>query len=1028
MQHLPEDFRQALAAEAALYRTSLLELEEDGLAIESPMLLRLRPLRQVTGEPLFALVHAFSDDAVPLFTGEVVHTDPRSGELLIWSRLKALDALEPLLNARFFLEPFDFSAALRGAAEALASNRARLEVALRAVQGELEAPRGGPWESPFGFIWGPPGTGKTQTVAAALAQMLKTKDAPAILAVAPTHRAADVLARRVAELCGREQLAAVETFPIFRGGMGVGAELLRDWPELSREKELATVARRIEELQGELELLATKRGTARAQAELRARILGLRRTIPDPTLAVVQRGKTPLVVTTVHRALKLVCELGGAERFSQLVVDEAGMVPRAAAALLAPLARRVLFAGDPRQLGPISQAPEGEGSGVRRWLRRSALSHLADAHAARGRKDLAFLEVQHRMHPEVGEVVSRFAYAGMLRHGEGTSRPGGRVEGARAVWVVLDRCAEQQRQVAHERSPLGRGYERPFSAELAVRLARRSVERGLSVLCLTPYRAQVQRLMAAAEQSALKPGAFLASTIHRQQGSEADVVIVDTVAGGRPFAADELASLLNVAASRAREQLFVLSSIAERQATTAGAFLSLLGPHRVSSERGGALLLEPTSVPPHETPLKLSRGELLGDELAELTLRAPLFTQAQHALFERGISDGHHLVRGVAGSGKSFVLAQWAVRFLQAHPKSRILVTFFNLGLGSMLERLLLLAGQALFERDPRWRERITLRQAHHAAAEGGGPYDAVFVDEAQDFDGALLAEVYAMAKVSEETGKRPFLLFADDSQNVYGNRPLEELGEALPDKLDFKGRVSVLKEAFRSTREVLDLAFNVVLDPKKRHTVTNPGMRELLKVRELEQQGLLLAPKPGALEHFRVSYTERRGVAPLIFGFRSAAQEERYIAMEIQRLVRDEKVSPGAILVVAPARPLRLAQAISKLGVRAVAYGGTGGEHPSRLTATADHVRVTTVFSCKGHESPIVFFAGLDALDDIRWLRNEKPKSAREEERTRRCLFYVGATRAMVRLYLTGLDSARFVQNARAYAAELFGGRERPG
>ena len=69
---------------------------------------------------------------------------------------------------------------------------------------------------------------------------------------------------------------------------------------------------------------------------------------------------------------------------------------------------------------------------------------------------------------------------------------------------------------------------------------------------------------------------------------------------------------------------------------------------------------------------------------------------------------------------------------------------------------------------------------------------------------------------------------------------------------------------------------------------------------------------------------------------------------------------------------------------------------------------------------NPVVFFCGVDALDDMSWMEARPGRTERELERTRRALFYVGATRAMVRQYVSGLAGARFTRAALEYARAL--------
>src|SRR5262249_45567718 len=155
----------------------------------------------------------------------------------------------------------------------------------------------------------------------------------------------------------------------------------------------------------------------------------------------------------------------------------------------------------------------------------------------------------------------------------------------------------------------------------------------------------------------------------------------------------------------------------------------------------------------------------------------------------------------------------------------------------------------------------------------------------------------------------------------------------------------------FRSTRQVSELAFNVVLDPLNRHGVPNPGMREFMRAHELREQGLLEAPVPGVDGLYRLQCTEREGVVPTVRVFDSQRAEEEWLVREVKRLQREEGVLPSDVLVVAPVRPARLAEALEREGLPAVAFGGKSGQDVSGFSVgKVDYLRVTTAFSCKGH------------------------------------------------------------------------------
>ncbi len=89
-----------------------------------------------------------------------------------------------------------------------------------------------------------------------------------------------------------------------------------------------------------------------------------------------------------------------------------------------------------------------------------------------------------------------------------------------------------------------------------------------SIAVITPYTAQARTLRACLKQLGIGPDRVECRTVHRFQGNERDLIILDTVdtepfvpgvllAGNRPGAA--AANLLNVAISRARGKLIVVA-------------------------------------------------------------------------------------------------------------------------------------------------------------------------------------------------------------------------------------------------------------------------------------------------------------------------------------------------------------------------------------------------------------------------------------------------------------------------------------
>ncbi len=152
--------------------------------------------------------------------------------------------------------------------------------------------------------------------------------------------------------------------------------------------------------------------------------------------------------------------------FHTVILDEAGLVSRAAAAALSLLAaNRFLLVGDPRQLAPISRVARLLPSHQARWLSESALGHLDIEDA--GRPGVQFLREQHRMLPEIRRVVSRYLYADQLQDSRKVvvretldwhdlDPP---LQGQpRALWYVLDEDTTDPAAIRASRGPRGRSW------------------------------------------------------------------------------------------------------------------------------------------------------------------------------------------------------------------------------------------------------------------------------------------------------------------------------------------------------------------------------------------------------------------------------------------------------------------------------------------------------------------------------------------------------------------------------------------
>jgi superfamily I DNA and/or RNA helicase len=244
------------------------------------------------------------------------------------------------------------------------------------------------------------------------------------------------------------------------------------------------------------------------------------------------------------------------QRFDVLIAEEAGMATLPSLFYAAHLCdRRAIMVGDPRQLPPIVQSNDDQ---VRRAIGRNVFDvTIPDPESS----DLvAMLDVQYRMHPAIGSLVGQLFYGGRLQHrAASVDEITIRAPAAGKAISLVDT------QSTCQRSANGTSRINPTSAEVTAELAREAVLGGsTSIAVITPYAAQaaeIRRLLAARRID----DAVECSTIHRFQGRECDVVIIDLVdaAPMRPSALlSDAPNLLNVSVSRARGKLVIVADVA----------------------------------------------------------------------------------------------------------------------------------------------------------------------------------------------------------------------------------------------------------------------------------------------------------------------------------------------------------------------------------------------------------------------------------------------------------------------------------
>lgn len=271
--------------------------------------------------------------------------------------------------------------------------------------------------------------------------------------------------------------------------------------------------------------------------------------------------------------------------FDWAIVDEAGRatVPE----ILIPIVRaeRTILVGDERQLPPMVDDVLGgtQGSAAdRRELQTSLFQSLVEQSGDTSAEEhIAVLRTQYRMHPHIGNLISKVFYDSLLENGQ---RPRTRRRSmdwmpARVTW--LSTSGQQTRREIRS----GHSFENIKEVEITLELLEKLEAKAVSdrqrptAGVITGYLAQVERLATRIDPENREKWTNLVievATVDSFQGRECDVVIYSTVRSNTAGTIGFLREYrrLNVALSRARELLVIVGDHTMMENATIGSAMN----------------------------------------------------------------------------------------------------------------------------------------------------------------------------------------------------------------------------------------------------------------------------------------------------------------------------------------------------------------------------------------------------------------------------------------------------------------------
>ncbi len=949
------------------------------------------------------------------WSGEVLEVDEQNGCLFVsMDNPEAMPVAGDFFVQPFeFLATLDSAFREQKFAEAQRALPSRLNAAQGGVHPQIIAnpPEGSAllglsnwWRHSWSVLWGPPGTGKSWTTGHQIAAAM-SDPTERILVTSTTNKATDAVALYVGKAI-REQLPVLlQDGKLLR--IGKGADLSAFQKQALESMLVGTESLVLHEISELVERLRKEHGKDQ-RAFIRKQIAALR-TISDRSNRLFVDSHVRIIASTAFKATSLLQNSDvaamiakGEAPFTTIFIDEAGLLSRAAIAALSLLAaRRVVLVGDSKQLAPISRVSRILPKRQQRWLARSGLSHLDELEDTP--QAVHVLYEQRRMHSDVCNVVSKYQYRGALTTAVETKQrvsmaPSFLTDFSRVIWYVLDGEAENLSEIRAERGPGNKSFVREITFKVLQKLFSDKQLRASNGLFISPFRAQAH---AVSEWLAFNElPSWKASTVHSQQGGDEDIVIFDTVyASNTAWPIEEWQRLVNVGLSRTREAMILLASRAEMNEPYLRQLKPLLRPGMLNQNEDGWNWV---SVSPnacfHSSPDKSQAAESagkystdsMGRQIAERKKMPPIFSREQQRLTNINLDGKPRLVRGVAGSGKSIVLSTWiakTIHRLESEPDAKVWAVFANRSLHKLLQDSIEnawkgLANETLFEpREFPWNKVALLHirevlegilpSMSLSVAEYDFDYDraaeeflskhnaetlfplctALFIDEAQDMGHSTLKLLLAIVEQSdvEDSNSKPAHIFFDNAQNIYGRKTPRwtEFG------LDLRGRATILKESFRSTRTITELAVNVL------HRLNDGQDQD--DEEELRELGLIHPVRRDGEDWLVVNFSHVDGPSPILQLFPSRRDEMERIGLHLKNLIKKEEISPCDITLLYVGEQIgktlesSLSPILAEFGVElSLQSKQTFERRENTLIATTPH-------SFKGYESEFVIIPCVD-------------------------------------------------------------------
>lgn len=363
----------------------------------------------------------------------------------------------------------------------------------------------------------------------------------------------------------------------------------------------------------------------------------------------------------------------------------------------------------------------------------------------------------------------------------------------------------------------------------------------------------------------------------------------------------------------------------------------------------------------------------------------------------KSLGEGPRLLRGIAGTGKTLIMLYRAKMLAANNEDVHILILCWNTSLANYMRQAYEMIEFEMIEADG----QVTIRNFSQFARDTVGrppeasgferrlnrltprtseKYDAIYVDEAQDFRREWIEFLYHKL-LKGAPKERNLLIAADDAQRIYHNRDFRwsDLG------IDMRGRSKILRTVYRNSARVW--VFSAFLLEEKASYIDG--------------------------DSDRVRFSSKGGYDPQLIECSSLeAQVEKTIRI-VKAMLGDEYAARNVLILYRHKR-VNGFHLVDYLRRRLYEEGIPNdwiAEDP-RAKRTfdwqSDTVKISTVHSAKGMDSPIVIILGAETF-----------QQEKEQDESEIHLAYVALTRARELLVILHTGNSGVVPKLKRCQAE---------